>query len=112
MDKKRNTMSLLVMALSILGAGLASVVMTRWLLEARGGFGYLSFTLGTLFGGVGWLLAENIGDAAFLLLGTGAVGAVVLTHLQSELWRIVVIAFLCGFNMGKIGGGIYREYGT
>ena len=112
MAKKQHTISLLVMALSILGGGLASALLTRWLVEGRVGFGYLSFTLGALFGGAGWFLAENIGEAAFLLLGTGALGAVILTHLQSELWRIVVIAFLCGFNMGKIGGGIYREYGT
>ena len=54
------------MALSILGGGLASVVMARWLVEGRAGFGYQSFTLGALFGGVGWFLAENIGEAAFL----------------------------------------------
>ena len=100
------------MALSILGGGLVSVVMTQWLIDGRATFGYLSFALGALFGGLGWFLAENIGDAAFLLLGTGALGAVVFTHLESELWRIVMIAFLCGFNLGKIGGGIYREYGT
>jgi hypothetical protein len=112
MAKKRNTMSPLVMALSILGGGLASALMTRWLVEGGVGYGYLSFTLGALFGGAGWFLAENIGKAVFLLMGTGALGAVLFTHLQSDLWRIVVIAFLCGFNLGKFVGGIYREYRT
>jgi hypothetical protein len=112
MVKERSKASLMVMALSILGGGLASALMTRWLVEGSIDFGFLSFTLGALFGGAGWFLAENIGEAAFLLLGTGALGAVILTHVQSDLWRIVLIAFLCGFNMGKIGGGIFREYGA
>jgi hypothetical protein len=112
MAEKHNRISLLVMALSIPGGGLASFLMVRWLVDGGAALGCLSFILGALFAGAGWFLAENIGEAAFLLLGTGALGAVVLTHLQSDLWRIVVIAFLCGFNMGKVGGGIYREFET
>jgi hypothetical protein len=110
MAEKRNTMSLLFMALSILVGGLASFVVARWLVEGGAAWSYLSFILGVLFAGAGWFLAENIGEAAFLLLGTGVLGAVILAYVQSDLWRIVVIAFLCGFNLGKIGGGIYREY--
>ena len=100
------------MVLSIMGGGLASALMARWLVDGGVGYGVLSFALGAPFGGLGWFLAENIGEAAFLLLGTGALGAVILTQVQSDLWRVVVIGFLCGFNMGKIVGGIYREFGA
>ena len=99
------------MVVSILAGGFASAALTHRLVDGGGVFDCRSFILGAVFGGIGWFLAENLGEAAFLLLLTGIVGAVTLSYLQSEIWRIVVIAFLCGFNIGKICGGIYREYG-
>jgi hypothetical protein len=96
------------MTVSMAAGGFASAVLAHRLVD--GGFGLLPIVLGAVFAGVGWLLGENIGDAAFLLLLTGLVGAVVLAYLQGERLRIIVIAFVCGFNIGKIIGGIYREY--
>jgi hypothetical protein len=101
----------LLFTVSTLGGGLASIVLTRWLVNGGGGVDFLPFILGAAFGLFGWFLAENIGEAIFLLLATGVLGMVIFTHLQSETWQIVVIAFLCGFNTGKFCGAIYREYG-
>ncbi len=101
---------ILLLIVSMLAGGLASAALASRLEVGEGGLGFLPLILGTIFGGIGWFLAENIGDAAFLLLITGSAGAVVLVYLQSETLRIVTIAFLCGFNIGKICGGIYREY--
>ena len=110
MPQKRTVVEGLFMAITILAGALGSAALARWILGGDAGFRLLPLILGAVWGGVGWLLAENIGDAAFLLLITGLVGAVVLAYLPSETLRVAVIAFLCGFNVGKVGGSIYREY--
>ena len=81
------------------------------LIDGGTGSGFLPLILGAVFGGLGWMLAENIGEAIFLLLVTVVLGSVVLVYIQSDLLRIVVIAFLCGFNIGKFAGGVYRDVG-
>ena len=110
MAQKRTMTVILLMAVSMVAGAFGSAVLAHNLVDGAAGFGLWTLALGAVFGGVGWLLGENIGDAAFLLLLTGLVGAVLLAFLQGEMLRIVVIAFLCGFNTGKIIGGIYREY--
>jgi hypothetical protein len=109
MPEKLTAVGVLLLAASMLAGGLASVALVHWLIGGRAGSGLLPLVLGAVFGGLGWLLAENIGEAAALLLLTGIVGAFALAFLQSESLRIVVIAFLCGFNVGKLAGGVYRE---
>ena len=65
--------------------------------------------LGVVFAVLGWFLAENIGEAIAILLATAVLGGVALVFLESATLRIVVIAFLCGFNCGKLAGGVYLE---
>ena len=101
---------LLLLTVSMLAGGFASAALASRLTGWEGGLGLVPLVLGAVFGGIGWFLAENIGDAAFLLLITGSAGAVVLAYLQSQTLRLITVAFLCGFNIGKICGGIYREY--
>jgi hypothetical protein len=110
MPQKRTVTDVLVMAGSILAGGLTSAALVQRLVDGAGGMGLLPLVLGAAFAGMGWFLAENIGDAAYFLLLTGLVGAVTLAFLHSGPWRTVVIAFLCGFNTGKVLGSIYREY--
>ena len=110
--KKDTRMGIVFMVFSMAAGGLVSAALAPRLAVEPGGSILWSLILGAVFSGVGWLLAENIGDAAFLLLLTGLVGAAALTYVQSQALRVVVIAFVCGFNIGKVSGSIYREYRT
>jgi len=107
---KRTVTGVLLLAASMLAGGLASVALAHRLIDGGPGSGFLPFVLGAVFVGFGWLLAENIVEAVVFLLITAVLGAVALIFLRSEMLRIVVIAFLCGFNVGKFAGGVYREY--
>jgi hypothetical protein len=112
MTGKRTVAGVLLLAISMAGGGITSIAVAHRLVDGGDGFGFLSLVLGAVFGGLGWLLAENIGEAILLLLFTVALGAVILVYIQSDVLRIVVITFLCGFNIGKFAGGVYREFGT
>jgi hypothetical protein len=106
---KRTAEGKLFLAASMLAGGLASAALAHRLIDDGAGSSFLPLALGAAFGGLGWLLAENIGEAIVFLLITSFMGAMALFYLQSETLRIVVIAFLCGFNIGKLAGGVYRE---
>ncbi|MGD8353580.1 MAG: hypothetical protein PVJ01_05375 [Pseudomonadota bacterium] len=110
MSKTQDFKSTAFMITAILAGALVSVVLSCKLVYGDAVFDYRSFLLGAAFSGLGWFLAENIGEAAFLLLLTGTIGAVALSYLHSEMWRVVLLTFVCGFNIGKICGGIYHEF--
>jgi hypothetical protein len=93
----------------MLAGGGASAALAHRLIDGSAGSGLLPFVLGAVFGGLGWLMAENIGEAIVFLLITAALGTVMLVFLPSQTLRIVVIAFLGGFNVGKFAGGVFRE---
>ena len=99
------------LAVSLLGGALGSALVVHRVVPALAGWPFLPLFLGALFGALGWLLAENLGEAVILLLETAFPGLVVLFFLESQTWRILTISFLCGFNIGKLAGGIYRESG-
>lgn len=99
-----------VLAGSMVGGALASALSTHWLASPGTGCETLSLILGAAFGFLGWFLSENLGDAVVVLMGTAFPGLVVLSFLQDETLRIMAIAFLCGFNIGKLMGGIYKEF--
>ena len=99
------------MAASMLAGGLASMALAHRLIDGGTGPGILPLVLGTVFTGLGWMLAENVGETIVFLIITAIMGTVALIFLQSGTLRIFVIAFLWGFNIGKVAGGIYREYG-
>jgi hypothetical protein len=109
MARKQTVTGVLLLATSMLAGGLASVVLAHKLVDGETDFGLLPLVLGAVFGGLGWMLPETIIETVIFLLITGVMGAVALVFLQSETLRIVVIAFLCGFNVGKLAGSIYRE---
>jgi len=110
MAAKRDLAGWLLMAASMAAGGVAAAALAHRLVGGVGVLDLLPLLLGAAFGCLGWFLGENIGDAAFLLLLTGLVGAVAFTILQGETVRTLVIAFVCGFNIGKVIGAIYREY--
>ncbi len=94
----------------MLAGGIASTALVHRLVDGGAGYSLLPFILGAVFCGLGWLLAETIVETIVLLLITGVMGAVALILLQSEILRVVVIAFVCGFNVGKLVGGVHREF--
>ena len=110
MVRKRTVTGGLLLTASMLAGGLASAALAHRLIDGGSGSGLLSLVLGAVFVGLGWLLAENIVEAVVFLLITVVLGAVALIFLRSVMLRIIVIAFLCGFNVGKFAGGVYREY--
>lgn len=109
--EKQNLTEVLILAASMLAGGVASVALAHRLIDGGAGVGILSFILGSVFAGLGWwLLAETIVETIIFLLFTAVIGLVALLHLRSETLRIVVIAFLCGFNIGKLAVSVYREF--
>ena len=111
MSATRTVKGVFFLAVSLLGGALGSALAIHWLVRTGDGWAPLPLVLGALFGGLGWLLAENLGEAVTLLLATAFPGLVVLVFLENQTWRILTIAFLCGFNIGKLAGGFYRESG-
>jgi len=110
MSGKKTVIKILLLIASILAGGFTSAMAAQWLINGGAGIFNLAFLLGAFFGGLGWSLAENIGETIVFLLITSVLGGVALIFLNSEIPRTVVIAFLCGFNIGKLAGGIYREF--
>jgi hypothetical protein len=110
MSRKKTVVKMFLLIASILAGGFASAMAAHWLVDGGAGISYLALFLGAFFSGLGWSLAENIGETIVFLLITGVLGGVALIFLSSEMLRIIVIAFLCGFNIGKLAGGIYREF--
>jgi hypothetical protein len=102
--------SSLLMAVSVIGGGLISAFVVRWQAGTQSPWDPLPLILGAVFGALGWLLAENLGDAVVILFGTSLPGMVILAYLDNGTFRILIFAFLCGFNIGKLTGGIYREF--
>ena len=110
MSRKKTVTKMLLLIASILAGGFTSAVAAQWLVDSGAGTSYLALFLGAFFSGLGWSLAENIGETIVFLLITSALGGVALIFLRSEMLRIIVIAFLCGFNIGKLAGGVCREF--
>jgi len=109
MEGRWTATGVLLLATSMLAGGGASAALAHKLIDGSAGSGFLFFVLGAGFGGLGWLMDENIGEAIVFLLITTVLGTVALVFLSSETLRIVVIAFLCGFNVGKLARGVYKE---
>lgn len=63
MPGKRTVKGVLLLAASVLVGGIASATVAHRLISGSSGPGPLPLVLGVVFSGLGWLLAENIGEA-------------------------------------------------
>ena len=110
MSRKKTVIKILLLIASILAGGFTSAMAAQWLITGGAGIFNLAFLLGAFFGGLGWSMAETMVENVVFLVITTVLAGVAFIFLQSEMLRTVVIAFLCGFNIGKITGTIYREF--
>ncbi len=109
--KLLSPLSLLIFVTTVLAGGVASAALVHRLVDGGAGFSYLALFLGAFFSGLGWSLPETIVETIVFLLITCVMGGVALVFFQSEMLRVAVIAFVSGFNIGKLAGGVYRELG-
>lgn len=110
--KLLSPLTFILFVATILGGGLASALASQWLAAGGAGTFNLAFFLGSFFAGLGWSLAETVFETMVFLVITGVLGALALIYLESGILRAVVIAFVCGFNIGKLAGAVHREPGS
>lgn len=94
----------------MIGGALASTLLPHWFFGVSILWNPSALLLGAAFGFLGWFLSENLGDSVVVLIQTVFPGLVVLSYLNNEMWRTLAIAFICGFNTGKLIGGIRRDF--
>ena len=92
----------------MIGGALSSVVAVRLVTGLETGWA-ASLVLGGLFGALGWMLADTMGDAVVVLIETSFPGLVVLAFLENDWSRILAATFICGLNAGKLIASAERE---
>ena len=110
MSRKPAPIGALLLGMSMSAGGLASTALAGILIHGKVQLDLLPVMIGAVFAGLGWLFTETIVESIVFLVITAVMGFIALTYIESTILRIMIIAFVCGFNIGKIGGGINKEF--